>query len=280
MPVCELASATWEEVHDLDPPPSVAILPIGAVEAHGPHLPLDTDVIIAEAMAREGARRLAEGGRTVLLLPPLVYTPAPFAAGFAGTVATRPETLRALVEDVASAMANLMADPRSRVEPPPPAGGGRSVLVLANAHLDPAHVAVLREVTEEWNGAGDRRSVASGDAGSRLAIAFPDVTRRRFAERLTDEFRSGACHAGQYETSIVLAAAPEQVRDDVRAGLEPVLRSLSEAIREGKRSFEEVGGPRAYFGDPAAATAEEGRRTLAVLGEILEEAVREATTGR
>jgi creatinine amidohydrolase len=50
--------------------------------------------------------------------------------------------------------------------------------------------------------------------------------------------------------------------------------SLSRAIREGKQTFEEAGGPRAYFGYPAEATAEEGRATVEVLGEILDEAVR------
>ena len=49
--------------------------------------------------------------------------------------------------------------------------------------------------------------------------------------------------------------------------------SLSAAIRDGKRTFEEAGGPRAYFGWPADASADEGRATIATLGEILAEAV-------
>jgi creatinine amidohydrolase len=246
MPICELTSATWEEVRDLTPPVSVAILPVGALEAHGPHLPLDTDVTIADAMARAGARRLSEEGRTVLLLPPLAFSPAPFAAGFPGTISLRPATLEALVRDVAASLASHSVP----------------LLALANAHLDPTHVGVLRELEV---------------GGAATPIVFPDLTRRRWAERLTDEFRSGACHAGRYETSIVLAAAPEGVRSDLLPELEPVDRSLSEAIREGKRTFQEVGGPRAYFGDPARATAEEGRETIRLLGEILAEAVREAT---
>ena len=57
------------------------------------------------------------------------------------------------------------------------------------------------------------------------------------------------------------------------AALEPLPVSLATAIREGKTSFEEIGGDEAYFGDPAAATAEEGEETVAVLGTILAEAV-------
>ena len=57
-----LAAMTWEEARDAAGPGSVAILPVGAIEAHGPHLPLETDVIIAQAMARTGAARLAARG--------------------------------------------------------------------------------------------------------------------------------------------------------------------------------------------------------------------------
>ena len=59
--------------------------------------------------------------------------------------------------------------------------------------------------------------------------------------------------------------------------------SLSRAIRDGKQSFEEAGGVRAYFGFPAQATAEEGRATIDVLGAILDEAVQReqgTTTGQ
>ena len=52
MAVHRFAEMTWEEVRDATEPGSVAILPVGAVEAHGPHLPIGTDVIIAEGMAR------------------------------------------------------------------------------------------------------------------------------------------------------------------------------------------------------------------------------------
>ncbi len=241
--VSELARMTWEEVRDVEGRGALAILPVGAVEAHGPHLPLDTDVIIARAMAEEGAARLKSAGLHVLVLPPVSYTPAPFAADFPGTISLRPETLRRMIEDIRDATVSRAVTP----------------LVLSNAHLDPAHVGVLR-----------------GLAANDPRIVFPDVTRRRWAERLTDEFRSGACHAGRYETSIVLSAAPDSVRQDLMAELEPVPHSLSEAIQEGKRTFLEVGGTNAYFGYPAEASAEEGRRTIEILGEILEEAVMDA----
>ena len=240
-----LAAMTWEEAGDAAGPGSAAILPVGAIEAHGPHLPLETDVIIAQAMARAGAERLAARGLSVVVLPPLAFTVAGFAQAFAGTLSLRPATATAMVVDLASGVARH----------------GFALLAIANAHLDPAHLASLDAAVGEI-----RRDVG-------LPVAFPNLTLKPWATRLGDEFRSGACHAGQFETSIVLAERPELVRDSIRATLAPNPASLSRAIRDGKQSFEEAGGSRAYFGSPSQATAEEGRATIERLGAILEEAV-------
>ncbi|HVG75133.1 MAG TPA: creatininase family protein [Thermoleophilaceae bacterium] len=236
---------TWEEARDAAGPGSVAILPVGAIEAHGPHLPLETDVIIAQAMARTGAARLAARGLRVLVLPPLTYTSAGFARGFAGTLSLRPETVVATVVDIADSLRRH----------------GYTVLAIANAHLDPDHLASIEAAVSQI-----RR-------GLRLRVAFPNLVIKPWALRLSDEFKSGACHAGQFETSIVLAERPDLVREATMAALPPNPASLSRAIREGKMEFEEAGGPRAYFGYPAQATAEEGRATIEALGAILDEAV-------
>ncbi|MFQ5525418.1 MAG: creatininase family protein [Thermoanaerobaculia bacterium] len=246
MPVHSFAEMTWEEVAALEGD-LLAVLPTGAIEAHGPHLPLGTDEIIAVAMAENGARRLSDDGHTVLLLPPLVYTSASFAAGFAGTLSVRPETVTELIVDVGSALA------KARV----------FRLAIANAHLEPAHLASLHSAAERLRGEG-------------LSVAFPDLTRKPWGSRLTDEFKSGACHAGRYEGSIVMAARADLVRTEIQRQLPPNPTSLSTAIGKGIATFEEAGGERAYFGDPAAASEEEGRRTIDALGEILRDAVVDA----
>ena len=74
--------------------PRVAILPLGAIEAHGPHLPVGTDVWISEAMARSGCERLLGEGVPAAVLPSLAYTPSHFAGSFPGTISIRAETLR------------------------------------------------------------------------------------------------------------------------------------------------------------------------------------------
>lgn len=242
----QLAEMTWEEVRDLDRSRTVAVVPVGAVEAHGPHLPLGTDVVIAEAMARAGAMRLGERDVPALVLPALSYAPAAFAADFPGTLPLSRRTLVALVVDLAASLGRH----------------GFRALAIANAHLDPDHLAALHDAVDA--AAGEEETVP---------VVFPDLTRRPWGGRLTDEFRSGACHAGRFEGSIVLAERPDLVRDDVAASLPAVPSSLSRAVREGKRSFAEAGAPRAYTGAPAEATAEEGRETIATLGGIVADAV-------
>src|SRR5205085_6272314 len=138
---------------------------------------------------------------------------------------------------------------------------------IANAHLEPAHIATLRAAREEIK------------TQTGIEVAFPDVTRRRWAQMLTEEFQSGACHAGQYESSLVMQARPELVRNDVRLALEPKLISLSQAIRAGARHFTEIGGDQAYFGTPAKATADEGERVFDILARMIVNALDEIREG-
>ncbi|MDE2878867.1 creatininase family protein [Candidatus Palauibacter soopunensis] len=248
MTLYRLSDLTWEEVGALDSDRTVAILPVGATEAHGPHLPLDTDVTIAEAMAEAGARRLSARGLQIVLLDGLRYTPAAFAARFPGTIDIGPATLTALLVDIAASLRRA----------------GIVTLAIANAHFDPANLEALRAAAA---------AIAEGDA---IRVVFPDVTRRPWGNRLTKEFRSGACHAGQYEGSILLARSPGRVREEIMRELEDNPVSLSAAIGAGLGDFAEAGGTRAYFGYPSQATAEEGRATIETLGDILAEAVGEA----
>jgi creatinine amidohydrolase len=252
MAVHTLATMTWTDVRALPAGRTIAVLPTAAMEAHGPHLPLGTDIVIAEAMARQGAARLDARGFEVLLLPALSFAPAPFAAAFAGTIHTPAEATTLMVAGIARSLAEH----------------GIRVTAVANAHHDPAHVDALRA------------AVASVAKDGRAVLVFPDLTRRRWAERLTDEFRSGACHAGRYEGSIVLAERPQSVRTAVMQRLTPNPHSLVEAMRQGHVTFAAAGGADAYFGFPADATAEEGRAIVDALGGILEEAVIDAVEGR
>lgn len=245
MAVHQLASLSSPALREITSRRVVAVLPLGAIEAHGPHLPLGTDIVIAEAMARAGAERLSRRGFEVLLLPALPIAPAPFAAAFAGTIDAAPEASTKAIEGIARSLGRH----------------GVRTVVIANAHHDPAHVLAVREAAKR---------LATEPS---VALVFPDLTRRRWASRLTDEFQSGACHAGRYETSVLLASAPELVNVAAMRALDANPRSLVDAIQRGDATFEAAGGPDAYFGAPAEASADEGRDIIERLGAILEDAV-------
>ncbi|MBW2464773.1 MAG: creatininase family protein [Deltaproteobacteria bacterium] len=241
-----LAEMTYEEAQALVTTGCWALLPTGATEAHGPHLPLDTDVIIADTAAERAVRLLEAEGVHAVVLPPVAYSVTDYAGDFAGTLSLPIETSQAFVRDV------ILAAVRSCF---------RGV-VVCNAHLEPGNITALRGAVDEARAAG-------------VLAAFPDVTQKPHALRLGDEFRSGACHAGSYETSLVLAARPFGVKEDVALTLPENAKSLSTAIREGKKTFLEAGGPRAYFGAPAEGSAAEGDALYVELADIFASAVRD-----
>lgn len=246
----ELAKCTWPEARALFGPRTVAILPIGSTEPHGPHLPLDTDVTIATAMARRSAERLGAEGVPAVVLPALPYGLTNYTSGFEGRVTLRSGTLWMLLEDVVTSLEQQ----------------GITRIVFANGHLEPEHVAVLRGVILDHAERGREKA----------QVLFPDNTRRRFAGTLGAEFQSGDCHAGRYESSLVLAADPDAVRETERRALPPVEIHLIEKMKAGVHGFREAGADRAYCGDPAAATADEGRELVERLSDMVIVSVREA----
>ncbi len=244
-----LAKSTWPEVQAFLTDRTVAILPIGSTEPHGPHLPLDTDVTIAQAQAEAGARLLEARGIPCLLLPPLAYGLTQFTDGFAGTVSLRPGTLWAVLDDIINGLAE----------------NGVKQVVFSNGHLEPEHVQVLRGVILDHAERGFEKAHA----------IFPDNTRRKWAQTLGEEFASGDCHAGRYETSIVLQADPEGVRRDAAQALPAKRIDLVQKIQAGARNFKQCGADEAYCGDPAAATSDEGADLIERLGTMLADTVLE-----
>lgn len=246
----EIRDLPWIEARERRGDGFLALLPAGSTEAHGPHLPLSSDVVIAEAMARAGAARLEAAGHRVLVLPALAYGVTECAAGFFGTLSIAPDTVRDLVADLAASLKRQ----------------GCARFGVVNAHLEPAQRHALRAGVERANSLG-------------LSAVLVDVVRGANAARLGAEFRSGACHAGEFEGSIVLAARPELVREAARRALPENPISLGAALAAGRKTFEEAGGPAAYFGSPAAATGAQGRAWIAELGAIVAETMLAGAAG-
>jgi len=245
----DLAKLTWPQAKEYFGPRTIAILPIGSTEPHGPHLPLDTDVTIAREQASRAARKLADAGARAIVLPPLAYGLTNWTEGFAGRVTLRPGTLWALLEDMVLALERE----------------GIRQVVFSNAHLEPEHVQILRGVAMDH----PERTKEGAQ------VLFVDVTRRKIAETLGDEFKSGDCHAGRYESSLVLAADPDAVLEGERRALPAVRIDLLEKMKAGVTSFRKAGADRGYCGDPAAATAEEGERLYELLSDRIVASCRE-----
>jgi creatinine amidohydrolase len=240
-PLGRLAEMTWQEAEAAYRIRPVGLVPIGATEAHGPHLPLDTDSIIAEATAQCASERLAEMGIPSLIVPGVDYSVTFAGKSFAGTSPVDPDPFE---QHLTSVLVHF-----GRV--------GLRGLVLCNAHLEPAHV-------ERVQSSARAAQLAAG-----IPVVAPDQRSERFALLLSEEFRAGARHAGAYETSILLASRPEVVRIEIARRLDPVWIDLPAQLRAGARTFAEAGATLGYFGDPASASAEEGQRMLAGLAEMV-----------
>lgn len=245
-----LADLTWPEAEAALRPDTVVLLPIGAIEAHGPHLPLDTDVVIATEMATRGARLLIKAGFDPIIVPPIVYGTSFVGTCFPGTTPVSAQTVTDTVTSVVSHVA---------------AWGPRRFCIV-NAHLEPAHVTAIDDAVKLIDMAA-RTDPNSALAGVR--VCFPDKRQEPWASRLSPEFRAGMRHAGAYETSLMLAAVPCRVRSDMLPGLPPVPVDLPAQLRAGARTFADAGGTNGYFGDPASATAAEGERLFGVLAQMI-----------
>ncbi|MBI3978820.1 MAG: creatininase family protein [Chloroflexi bacterium] len=248
------ANLSWPRVADLlrSARPTVLLLPVGTVEPHGPHAPLSTDVLISLGICRRVARRLqTDPAMGALILPPIGYGVTRYGAGFPGAIHIAEETLQALVVDVCASLIRQ----------------GFPYVMVVNNHFEPEQVQTLH------------RSLDAVQARTGAAVGYLDLTRRERAAVLTEEFRRAECHAGRYETSLVIADEPDLVDATILPSLPAVPIDLAKAIGRGHRDFLEMGLTQAYNGAPAEATAAEGESTYAVLADLLMALMRDLVQG-
>ncbi len=225
---------------------ALAILPAGSLEQHGPHLPVITDTASASAAAIAAARLVAND-TPVAVLPGLWLGLSEHHLPFGGTISVDYAAYRAILESVVRSLRAI----------------GFARLLIVNGHggnIDPLAVA-CRELAVAW----DMPIVATTPwfmAREKLAPIF--------------EVDSGAKHACEGETSVMMAIAGDIVKKD----------KLDEAMRQAPArvdvpagfsrfySFSERAPVTGTWGDPRSATAEKGARFLAVQAEALADAIR------
>jgi creatinine amidohydrolase len=216
----------------------VALVPTGSVEPHGPHLPLATDTLISEGACLASSAALTRAGVTPFLAPAIAYGVTNYADGFAGAISIPADVLTALLRAVIEGYLKQ----------------GFAHVCLVNNHLEPAHDAAVRKATE-------------GLDKKQASVACP--LTRRWGRTLSAEFKSGACHAGRYETSLVLAHAPALVNQARAAALPKLSISLSDGIKGGLDTFRAMGIDDAYTGAPAEASATEGAELYGHLAAMI-----------
>ena len=230
---------------------SVLVQPIGAVEQHGPHLPLATDLIVAQA----AAEAVAAEHDDLWLLPPLAYGKSNEHAWAPGTVWLSATTLLAVLDDVGRSLSTL---PTKRLAFVNGHGGNTQLLAVACRELRLHH-------------------------GLMTFVLHPSVPRDSGGSAPTDvaedtELGMGI-HAGRDETSLILHLRPELVDMTKAVACVPTALAANRHVRFGG----DVGfgwlssdlHASGVIGDPTTATAERGKQLfeamVAHLGEAFEE---------
>jgi creatinine amidohydrolase len=240
-----MAEMTYVEVEKAARSGAVALWAIGAIEEHGPHLPLATDVYVPTAQLLQVQRRLAEKKINSVIVPAYYWGVNRVTGSFPGSIDVRPEVMTELMTDVFRSLAKA---------------GFRKVFCITG-HYDAAHNRAIVDAVRRANSASDikvhyvvprpladRVGLKAGDPGfilvdfpAEIAPAHPDL------------------HAGEAETSMLLSIAPNLVHKEIVPSLKPTdLTSADVATwRKGYEHAKEV-TPLGYLGDPASARAANG----------------------
>lgn len=219
-----------EEALNLNLP---AILPLGAVEQHGAHLPLTVDADLAEGVARALAARTG-----ALLLPVCTYGETWSSEAFAGTLSISPETLRAMILDIGRGLIRM----------------GVPALITLNGHFGNS------------GPIGLAARVLQAEGLPVLHLDYPNLAEIAGRICSSEPAGPGFFHADEVETSMMMALRPEAV-DLTRAEAEyPEFPQTFGYEQFQLRDISKSG----VFGDPRVSTAEKGER---LIEEIVEAAL-------
>ena len=228
---------------------TILVQPLGAIEQHGPHLPLSTDSVVATAVAEATVAEVGEE-LDVWLLPTLEYTKSNEHAWSPGTVWLSATTLLAVLDDLGRCIATTAA---KRLVFLNGHGGNSALLNVANRELRLAH-------------------------GLMTFVTHPGVPADQGGTSPAEEMGMGV-HGGSEETSMMLHLAPHLVDMSKAERRVPEAMAVNKYVRFGGRvSFGWMSNdffPDGYIGDPTTANAETGKRlfegSVRGFGEALRE---------
>lgn len=212
---------------------SILIQPLGAVEQHGAHLPLATDLLVAQAVAQAAVQRYGEE-LDLWLLPPLAYTKSNEHADFPGTIWLSATTVLSVLDDLGRSIA---ATPATKLVMLNGHGGNSALLQVACRDIRLAH-------------------------GLMTFLAHPSVPPDQGGSSGAAESGMGV-HGGHDETSLLLFLHPELVGDDRRRSVPDALAGNAQVRFGGSVSFGWVAsdfGDSGIIGDPTAASARYGEK--------------------
>ncbi len=236
-----------DQVKALSERTNLAFLPISPCEAHGPHLPVSADVITAFTMARDCARKLADKGIESLIATPITYCIAD-VCDFPGTITIRYETLVNIVEDVCMGLVK----------------NGFTEVVVLSGHAEPASMDAIREAGANVKKAHPEfKFVFSDWFAKALPLTYKDICMGPHPEF--------DIHAGEIETAQLMYVCPDWV-DAEKAYTLPdnhAAEFFFDKLAAGASGFADAGAPDTYFGSPASATAETGRKIFDVVSDFI-----------
>ncbi|MFP4405152.1 creatininase family protein [Rhodosalinus sp.] len=230
---------TSEEFSRLDRESLVAVLPVGATEQHGPHLPMKVDACVAEAVVERLVRKLPEESRT-LFLPLQAIGKSNEHLRYPGTLTHSAGTLTAMWCEIGACVARA----------------GVRKMVLLNAHG--GNIPVMETVARELRVRHDMLVFSVNWFGQGMPEGVYPL----------EEMRHGI-HAGDMETSVMLALDPGNVRMDHAKDFRPLSREWEAqyryiALSGGAKPAWQAQDmhPEGACGNAAAASAEKGEMTL------------------
>jgi creatinine amidohydrolase len=235
---------TWAEVKaEIKNGRDTVIVPFGSTEQHGRHMPLGTDAVLGDEFGWAVADRL-----DAFLAPTVRFGCSEHHLSFPGTISLSQETFQRVVLDV---VASLSRHGFRRILLLPTHGGNFKPLAEAFAYLKPVD---------------NVKVIAFTDLEGLVKAAFASSN----ASGVTPE-QSGA-HSGEWETSLMLALRPEQVKMDQAAeGFVGELSEIMSKVFDGIQNLDENG----VLGDPRPAAAAAGAKYFEDMAEFFYRWVRD-----